>query len=134
MVLYLCSRFCIFDMPVLEEYVFHVEGGQAYLLQSCLRAVRNGLPLVIREMHPFFEILSVIGTPNLQAFLMDIHHDTSLRCILENDYISLTSKVHICSCSNKKVGLWLVVKSFIGLFCIAHFIFTLALCFHLSLI
>jgi hypothetical protein len=33
---YLCSRFRIFDRPVLEEYVYQVEGGP-HLLQSCLR-------------------------------------------------------------------------------------------------
>jgi hypothetical protein len=32
---YLCSKFHIFDRPILEEYVFQVEGGP-HLLQSCL--------------------------------------------------------------------------------------------------
>jgi hypothetical protein len=32
---YLCFRFCIFDRPVLEEYISQVEGGP-HLLQSCL--------------------------------------------------------------------------------------------------
>jgi hypothetical protein len=36
--LYLCSRFCIFDKHVLEEYVFKVEGGPHHL-QSCSRVV-----------------------------------------------------------------------------------------------
>ncbi len=32
---YLCSKFRIFDRPILEEYVFQVEGG-SHLLLSCL--------------------------------------------------------------------------------------------------
>jgi hypothetical protein len=28
--LYLCSRFCIFDRSILEEYVFKIEGGPTY--------------------------------------------------------------------------------------------------------
>jgi len=32
-VLYLCSKFRIFDRPVMERYVFQVEGGP-HLLQS----------------------------------------------------------------------------------------------------
>jgi hypothetical protein len=60
---------------------------------------------------------------------MDIHHDTSLRFILEDDSISLTSRACICSCLGKGVGLWLVVRPFISLFCIAHFTFTSALLF-----
>jgi hypothetical protein len=32
---YLCSRFHIFDRPILEEYVYQVEGGQN-VFQSCL--------------------------------------------------------------------------------------------------
>ncbi len=35
---YLCSRFYIFDRPILEEYVSQVEGGP-HLFQSCLRVV-----------------------------------------------------------------------------------------------
>ncbi len=31
----LCFKFHIFDRPILEEYVFQVEGGP-HLLQSCL--------------------------------------------------------------------------------------------------
>jgi hypothetical protein len=30
-VLYLCSRFHIFDIPILEEYFFQVGGGGAHL-------------------------------------------------------------------------------------------------------
>jgi hypothetical protein len=44
-------------------------------------------------MHPSFESLVVIGTPSLQVSLMDIHHDTSLMSILEDDSISSTSKL-----------------------------------------
>ncbi len=61
------------------------------MFQSCLHAVRNGLPFTVREMHLSFESLVIIGTPGLQASLMNIHHDTSFRFILENDFISSTS-------------------------------------------
>ncbi len=60
MVLYLCFRFCIFNRPILEEYVFLVEGGP-HLLQSCLHAVRDGCPPTAMEMHLSFESLVVIG-------------------------------------------------------------------------
>jgi hypothetical protein len=76
----------------------------------------------------------VIGVPRLQASLMDIYHDTSFRSILEDDSISSTSKAHICSCSGKGAGLWLVVKPFIYLFRIANFTFASALRFHFGLI
>jgi hypothetical protein len=66
--------------------------------------------------------------------LMDIHHDTSLRSILEDDSISLASKTCICFCLGKGARLWLIVKPSIYSFRIAHFIFTLALFFHLGLI
>ncbi len=46
---YLCHRFHIFNRFVLEEYVSQIEKGP-HLLQSCLRAVWNGLPLVAKEM------------------------------------------------------------------------------------
>jgi hypothetical protein len=36
-----------------------------------------------------FKSLVVTSAPHLQASLMDIHHDTSLRFILEDDSISL---------------------------------------------
>jgi hypothetical protein len=54
---------------------------------------------------------------------MDFHHDTSLRFILEDDFISSTSKACIHFCSGKGAGLWLVVKPSINLFHIAHFYF-----------
>jgi hypothetical protein len=38
---------------------------------------------------------AVIGAPSLQAFLMDIHHYTSLKSILEVDSVSSTSRVCI---------------------------------------
>jgi hypothetical protein len=50
---YLRSRFRIFDKPVLKKYVSQVERGP-HLFQSCLRVVRDDLPLVAREMHLFF--------------------------------------------------------------------------------
>jgi len=59
---------------------------------------------------------------------MDIHHDTSVWSILEDDSIC------ICSCSGKEVGLWLISKPSIHLFHITHFTFTSSLCFHLDLI
>jgi hypothetical protein len=130
---YLCSTFCIFNRPILEKYVSQVEGGP-HLLQSCLRAIWNGLPLVAKEIHLSFESLVVISTRSLQAFLMDIHHNTSLRSILEDDSISLASRACIRFCSSKGVGLYLIVRPSINSLCITHYIFTLALCFHLSLI
>jgi hypothetical protein len=66
--------------------------------------------------------------------LMDFHHDTSLRSILKDDSISSTSKAHICSCSSKGAKLWLVVRSSMHSFHIAHSIFILALHFHLNFI
>jgi hypothetical protein len=41
-----------------------------------------------KEMHLSFESLAITNTPSLQAFLMGIHHDTSLKSILEDDSIS----------------------------------------------
>jgi hypothetical protein len=35
---YLCSRFCIFNRPILEEYVSQIEGGP-HLFHSCLHVV-----------------------------------------------------------------------------------------------
>jgi hypothetical protein len=86
------------------------------------------------EMHPSFESLVVIGASSLQATLMDIHHDTSFRSILEDDSISSTFRARIQFCSGKGVGLWLVVRPSICLFHITHIIFTLTLHFHLGLI
>jgi hypothetical protein len=50
---YLCFTFRIFYRPVLEKYVFQVEGGP-HLFQSCLHLMRNDLPLALREMHISF--------------------------------------------------------------------------------
>ncbi len=61
---YLCSRFRIFNKPILEEYVSQVEGGP-HLLQSCLCAAQNGLPPIAKEMHPSFETLAITDTPCL---------------------------------------------------------------------
>jgi hypothetical protein len=85
-------------------------------------------------MHPSFENLVVIGALGLQVFFMDIHHNASLRFILEDDSISLTSRACIHSCLGKGVGLWLIVRPSIYSFCIAHSTFTLVLCFRLDLI
>jgi hypothetical protein len=65
---------------------------------------------------------------------MDIHHDSSLKCILEDDSISSASKAQICSYLSKGARLWLVVTPFIHLFYIAHYIFTLVLRFRFNLI
>jgi len=84
-------------------------------------------------MHPSFENLAIIDTPSLHASLMDIHHNTSLRSILEDDYISSAFKTHIPSCLSKGVRLWFIVKPFICSFYITHFIFSsmLHFCFNL---
>jgi hypothetical protein len=71
------------------------------MLQSCLHVTQDGLPLTAKEMHPSFESLEVSGAPSLQAPLMNVHHDTSLRFILEDDSISSTSKAYIRSYSSK---------------------------------
>jgi hypothetical protein len=104
------------------------------MFQSCLHITQVGLPPVARVMHPSFESLTITGTPCLHASFMDIHHNTSLRFILEDDSISSTFRTCICFCSNKGVGLWLLVKPYIRLFCIPHFTFTSTLCFCFGLI
>ncbi len=38
--LYICSKFCIFDRPILEEYVFQVERGP-YIFYFCLHVVQD---------------------------------------------------------------------------------------------
>jgi hypothetical protein len=85
-------------------------------------------------MHPSFECLAVTNTPSLHASLMDFHHDTSLKSILEDGSISSTSRTCVCSCSGKGARLWLVVRPSIYLLCIANFIFTSTLHFCLGLI
>jgi hypothetical protein len=65
---------------------------------------------------------------------MNIHHDTSFKSILEDDSISLASRVRICSCSGKGAGLWLIARPSICSFHIAQFTFNSALRFHFSLI
>jgi hypothetical protein len=130
---YLCFRFRIFYTPTSDKYIFQVKRGP-HLLQSCLHLMQNGLSLTLREMHTSFESLAVTNAPSLQASLMDIHHDTSLKSILEDDYISLTSKTHIRLYSHKGARLWLVIRPSIHSFHIAHSIFTLTLCFCLGFI
>jgi len=76
-------------------------------------------------MNLSFESLAVTNVLNLYEFLMDIHHNTSLTSILEENSISSTSRAHICSCSGKGARLWLIHKPSI-------FISTLH--FHLGLI
>jgi hypothetical protein len=94
--------------------------------------VRDGFLPIVREMHLSFESLTIIVT--LQASLMDIHHDTSLRSILKDDSNSSACGARICSCLGKGVGIWLVARLSIRSFHITHFIFTLVLHFHLGLI
>jgi hypothetical protein len=130
---YFCSSFHIFDRPILEEYVSQVEGGP-HLLQSCLHPTWNVFPPATKKMHPSFESLIVTNALGLQASLMDIHRDTTFRYILKDDSILSTSKARIRFCSSKRARLWLIAKPFIHSFCIAHFIFTSMLCFHLGLI
>jgi hypothetical protein len=96
--------------------------------------MQDDLLLAAREMHPSFESLVVTGAPSLQASLMDFHHNTSLRFILEDDSIRSTSKTCIRSCASKGVGLWLVARPSIHLFHITHFIFISTLCFCFGLI
>ncbi len=130
---YLCSRFHIFNRPILEEYVSQVKRGP-HRLQSCLHAMQNGLPLTVKEMHPSFESLVLTNAPSLQVFFMNFHHNTSFRSILEDDPISLESKACIHFCLGKGERLWLVIRPSICSFRIAHFIFTSTLCFCLGLI
>jgi hypothetical protein len=85
-------------------------------------------------MHPFFKSLAITNTLGLQVSLMDIHHDTSLKSILEDDFISSTSKIHIRFCSGKGAKLWLITRPYICLFHITHSTFISMLHFHLSLI
>jgi hypothetical protein len=61
---YLCFRFCIFDKPILEYYVFQVEGSP-HLLKSCLCVARYGLLFAAKEMHPSFENLTITDTLGL---------------------------------------------------------------------
>jgi hypothetical protein len=96
--------------------------------------MQDDLLLVAKEMHPFFENLAIIGALCLHTFFMDIHHDRSLKFILEDGSISSASRAHICSCLGKDVGLWLVAKPSIHLFHITHSTFTSTLHFCLSLI
>jgi hypothetical protein len=65
---------------------------------------------------------------------MYIHHNTSVRDILEDDSISSASKARIYFCLGKGVWIWLVGRPSIHLFCIAHFTFTSTMHFHVSLV
>jgi hypothetical protein len=81
MALYLCFKFLIFDKLVLEEDVFQIEGSPlvSIIFTCCMKC----LPFGLSEMHPSFENLAIISTLNLHAYLMDIHHNTSIRSMLE---------------------------------------------------
>jgi len=90
---------------------------------------RDNIPSVIKNMHIFKKKWQLLTPSSLKAFLMDIHHNTSFKFILEDDSISSTSKACICFCLGKGVGLWLIVRPFIHSFHITHSTFTLKLCF-----
>jgi hypothetical protein len=55
MVPYLCSKFRIFNRPILKEYVFQIENSP-HLFWSCPNATRDGLLLGARDMHPFLSV------------------------------------------------------------------------------
>jgi hypothetical protein len=63
-ILYLCFKICIFDRPILEEYVFKVEQGP-HFLQFCFCATRINFLPIIREMDPSFESLLISYTVDL---------------------------------------------------------------------
>jgi hypothetical protein len=125
--------FCIFNTPNLEEYVSYVERG-AHLLQSCFLVAHDNFPLVAREIQVSFESLVVIDSPSVQAFFMDIHHDTFHRSILEDNSISSIFKTHIHFVRTRGLNPWLIVMPSICLFHIAHFIFTSVVRFCFGLI
>jgi hypothetical protein len=129
----ICALGFVFSRPILEEHVFQVEGAP-HLFQFCLCVVRDDFPYVTRDTHLSFESLAIINGPSLHASLMNFHHNTSIRPILEDDSISLASRAYICSCSGKGARLWLVVRPFIYSFCITHSTFTSMLHFGFSLI
>ncbi len=79
-----------------------------------------------KDMYLSFESLVVINALGLHASLMDFHNDTFF-----NDFIFSAYKAHIHSCSGKGTGLWLVVRPFMCLFCIGHYVFISVLCFRL---
>ncbi len=81
--LYLCLSF-MFLIDLFWRNMFIRLKGDPHLLQSCLCVARNGFLPIVREMHPYFESLTIISTPSLQTSLMDIRHDTSFRSILED--------------------------------------------------
>jgi hypothetical protein len=134
--LWLC--FCVLGFvflidPFWKNMFLRLRGG-AHMFQSCLHVVQNGLLPTIREIHLSFENLVIINALNLHASLMDIHHDTSLRYIFEDDSISLAFRARIHSHLSKWVRLWLVVRPSIYSFHITHSIFTSMLGFCLGLI
>jgi hypothetical protein len=51
---------------------------------------------------------------------MNIHHDTSLKSILEDDFVFSIFRTCICSCLGKGAKLWLIVRPSICLFHMAH--------------
>jgi len=87
-----------------------------------LSSTLKSLSPIVGKMHLSFESLVVTNALSMNAFFMDIHHDTSFRSILED----VTSKTRIRSCSGKGARLWLIVKPSI---CFLHYTFY----FHLNI-
>jgi len=130
-VLYLCFKFRIFNRFILKEYIFQIDEGFIFFNHVFVQLKITFL-LYLKKCIFFFESLTIIGILSLRAFLMNIHHDTSFRFILEEDFIFLTFKICNRSCLNKGARLWLIARSYICSFCITHFIFTSTLCFRLG--
>ncbi len=126
-------KFHIFNKLILEEYVYQVEGGP-HLFQSCFHAARDNLPLATKKIHPSFESLAVINAPSLHASLMDIHHNTSFKPILEDDSIFSISKSTSTFVQARGHGYGWLLGHLFYLFCIAYFTFTSTMCFCFSLI
>jgi hypothetical protein len=115
--------------PSWKGTFFQVERGP-HLLQSCLRVAQDGLAPTVREMHLCFESLAIISALSLRASLMDIHHDTSFKFILEDDSISLAFKTYIHSCLGKTEGYgWL----FNHLSIHSHILFSPHICIFVSI-
>jgi hypothetical protein len=88
MALYLCFKFHIFNRFILKEYVFQIDEGLIFFNHVFVQLKITFL-LYLKKCIFFFESLTIIGILSLRAFLMNIHHDTSFRFILEEDFIFL---------------------------------------------
>jgi hypothetical protein len=96
----MCSKFLIFNRPILEEYVYQVEEGYFELHESMIK----------KGVYPSFENLAIIGASSVQTSLMNIHHNTSYKFILEDNSISSAFKAYIRSCLGRGAGLWLIIR------------------------